>query len=85
MLAAPNERCFACVCVCVCVCAFRMHVGAWLLLQDLLTDEPFSKKDDVIIIQDPANPALRDVNQFHFVKNNERLEVFTALSALHKG
>ncbi len=68
-----------------CVCAFRMHEGAWLLLQDLLTDEPFSKKDDVIIIQDPANPALRDVNQFHFVKNNERLEVFTALSAMHKG
>jgi hypothetical protein len=49
--------------------------GCVSLTQDLLTDEPFVKKDDVIIIQDPAQPNLRDVNQFHFVKNNERLEV----------
>jgi hypothetical protein len=40
-----------------------------------LTEEAFSKKTDLLTIQDPSNPALRDVNQFHFIKTNERLPV----------
>jgi hypothetical protein len=53
------------------------------LLQDLLTDEPFVKKDDVIVLQDPANPALRDINRFHYIVNREaKLEVqFLPLTA----
>jgi peptidyl-prolyl cis-trans isomerase-like protein 2 len=38
-------------------------------LKDLLTDEPFTRKD-VICIQDPHNLASRDMNQFYYLKNN---------------
>jgi hypothetical protein len=36
-----------------------------------LTDEPFVKKDDVIILQDPSNPSLRDINRFHYIMHRE--------------
>jgi peptidyl-prolyl cis-trans isomerase-like protein 2 len=35
--------------------------------KDLLTDEPFTKKD-IITIQDPHNLTARDIQQFDFVK-----------------
>ena len=44
--------------------------------QDLLTDEPFVKKDDVVVLQDPGNPSLRDVNRFYYIVHREaRLDV----------
>ncbi|KAJ1564269.1 Peptidyl-prolyl cis-trans isomerase cyp8, partial [Cladochytrium tenue] len=35
---------------------------------DLMTDEPFKRKD-LITIQDPHNLTSRDINQFHYRKN----------------
>lgn len=37
--------------------------------KDLLTDEPFTKKD-IITIQDPQNLAKFNMNNFHFLKQN---------------
>jgi hypothetical protein len=59
----------------------------WLLccaVQDLLTDEAFNKKTDLLTIQDPSNPALRDVNQFHYIKTNERLPVSVILFCVRR-
>lgn len=41
--------------------------------KDLLTDEPFTRKD-IITIQDPGNIAKFDISQFFFIKNKLRVE-----------
>ncbi|KAJ3415621.1 Peptidyl-prolyl cis-trans isomerase cyp8 [Chytridiales sp. JEL 0842] len=44
--------------------------------KDLLTDEPFKKKD-LITLQDPHNLASRNINQFHYKKNDLTAETTT--------
>ncbi len=41
--------------------------------KDLLTDEPFQRKD-LIVIQDPQNYSKFNLNNFHHIKNNLRLD-----------
>jgi peptidyl-prolyl cis-trans isomerase-like protein 2 len=41
--------------------------------KDLLTDEPFTRKD-LITLQDPHNLRLRNINDFHYLKNDLKLE-----------
>ncbi|KAI9017599.1 cyclophilin-like domain-containing protein [Gaertneriomyces semiglobifer] len=41
--------------------------------KDLLTDEPFKRKD-LITIQDPHNIQSRNINDFYYVKNDMKLE-----------
>ncbi|OBZ89304.1 Peptidyl-prolyl cis-trans isomerase-like 2 [Choanephora cucurbitarum] len=40
--------------------------------QDLLTDEPFSRKD-IIMLQDPHNIEKKDRTQFDYVKSNKKV------------
>ena len=41
--------------------------------KDLLTDEPFLRKD-IIEIQDPQNYSKFNLNNFHHLKNNLKVE-----------
>ncbi|KAJ3117596.1 Peptidyl-prolyl cis-trans isomerase cyp8 [Phlyctochytrium bullatum] len=41
--------------------------------RDLMTDEPFKKKD-VITLQDPHNLGMRDINQFFYKRNQLEAE-----------
>lgn len=41
--------------------------------KDLLTDEPFAKKD-IITIQDPSNLSKFNINTFFYVKENLKWE-----------
>ena len=41
--------------------------------KDLLTDEPFQRKD-IITIQDPKNFDKFNLNSFHHLKNNLRIQ-----------
>ncbi|CAG9862117.1 unnamed protein product [Phyllotreta striolata] len=41
--------------------------------KDLITDEPFERKD-IITLQDPHNLGKFDISKFHHVKNNHRVE-----------
>lgn len=41
--------------------------------KDLITDEPFTRKD-IITIQDPSNLIKFDISQFFFIKNKLRVE-----------
>nr|XP_023027013.1 peptidyl-prolyl cis-trans isomerase-like 2 [Leptinotarsa decemlineata] len=41
--------------------------------KDLITDQPFERKD-IIILQDPNNLSKFDISKFHHVKNNLRVE-----------
>ncbi|ORY95658.1 peptidyl-prolyl cis-trans isomerase-like 2 [Syncephalastrum racemosum] len=50
----------------------RLNVKA-KYMKDLLTDEPFTKKD-IIMIQDPHNLDKRNMSQFHYVKNDLKVE-----------
>lgn len=44
--------------------------GNW---KDLITDQPFTRKD-IITIQDPNNAMKFNLSTFHHVKNNLRVE-----------
>ncbi len=41
--------------------------------KDLLTDEPFTRKD-LITLQDPHNLQMRNINDFYYLKNDQKLE-----------
>lgn len=41
--------------------------------KDLITDEPFTRKD-IIVIQDPSKVEKFDISQFYFIKNKLRVE-----------
>ncbi|KAI7884102.1 peptidyl-prolyl cis-trans isomerase-like 2 [Lichtheimia hyalospora FSU 10163] len=41
--------------------------------KDLLTDEPFTRKD-IIMIQDPHNLDNRNMSKFHYLKNDMKVE-----------
>ncbi|CAI2172200.1 3965_t:CDS:10 [Funneliformis geosporum] len=41
--------------------------------KDLLSDEPFTRKD-IITIQDPHNLEVRNLSNFHYLKNNLKLK-----------
>lgn len=43
--------------------------------KDLLTETPFKKSSDLIDIQDPEHPELRDINRFHFVQKGLKFDV----------
>lgn len=41
--------------------------------KDLITDEPFERKD-IIVLQDPQNLNKFNISKFHHVKENLRVE-----------
>lgn len=41
--------------------------------KDLINDQPFTRKD-IIIIQDPNNAMKFNLSTFHHIKNNIKLE-----------
>ena len=49
-------------------CVEELNVKAGFY-KDLLTDEPFTKKD-IITIQDPTNLSKFNMNNFHYIKEN---------------
>jgi hypothetical protein len=60
--------------VCIPACLLRVHVHISCLhtrlspcLQDLLTDEPFTRKD-ILHLQDPLNVSGRLISEFHHVR-----------------
>lgn len=42
-------------------------------MRDLLTEEPFTRKD-IITIQDPQNLAGRDLREYDYVKSDKKVE-----------
>ncbi|CAD7968680.1 unnamed protein product [Amoebophrya sp. A120] len=51
---------------------------------DLITEEPFDWRKDIVVLQDPQQPELRDVTKFWHVKEKDRLERELALAMEEK-
>jgi len=50
--------------------SLNIKPGFW---QDLVDDTPFTRKD-LIILQDPHNLEKRDLSQFHYLKNDLKVD-----------
>ena len=53
-----------------CIKELNIDQNCW---EDLITSEPFTK-DDIIILQDPSKPDYRQVSQFFHIKQEDELK-----------